>query len=90
MMPIRLVLVTSTLLLVNAARADDHDNPSAHTATTQPTAGDRVEAAPGGGDMVTVGPETQYETRGQVQRNGQLTTRCERQEPTRRPADGGR
>jgi hypothetical protein len=90
MMPIRLVLLISGLLLVNVVRADDDRNPPAHTATTQPTPAVRVEAAPGGGDMVTVGPETQYETHAQVQRDGRLTTRCRRQGPAGRPTDGGR
>ena len=75
-----IALVAGTLLLTNAAGALEPDSkPIPPTpASRQPI---RIEAAPGGGEMITVAPGNRYVTRGQVQADGTVRVGCGR-DPT--------
>jgi len=53
-----------------------------------PLAAARRQAAPGGGDMLVVGPELHHVTRGRVDADGHLSTDCRRDGAAPPRADG--
>lgn len=75
-------LVTGSLLFTCSAYAADpqaSETTKANQASTaEQRAPARIEAAPGGGDMITAGPAQQYVTHGRVDPDGRLTTECTR------------
>ncbi|MFI5397559.1 MAG: hypothetical protein ACHQ9S_18640 [Candidatus Binatia bacterium] len=75
-------LVTGGLLFTCSAYAAD-PQASETTKANQANAAEqrspaRIEAAPGGGDMITAGPALQYVTHGRVGPDGRLITECTR------------
>jgi hypothetical protein len=82
-------LVIGALVLLNEARAiEPTANVRVNDSRSQTSpAVERIEAAPGGGDMMTLAPNRQYVTRAQVDSRGHLSTQCGRDGTVQRSAE---
>ena len=79
--PIRILFFFATLTLARQGFAGEPaPTPDMSPQRASPIA-PAIQAAPGGGDMITVSPDRYYVTRAHIGPDGRVTTRCERGTP---------
>jgi hypothetical protein len=81
-------VIIGALVLLNEAQATEPaaDVRANDSRSRTSPAVERIEAAPGGGEMMTLAPDRQYVTRAQVDAHGHLSTQCSRDGAVQRSA----